>query len=299
MEQLGENEKMVLSLIGSRIKLLTALYPSEQYFITELSRVSGVDRSNISRYLPALKKYGIIDTKEEERESAGKPKKIIMLTETTRKLLRSYLEIIRKRVGLKPVNIKIVNMVTTSLENAQTELIQTDASEELVIISKRFLIPQDEDFLKFLEKKISDPKYSHTRFNLLQVLLNLVNSTKDEEQIRDLLLRYNRTLTELAEEMFARAMFKDDSDRVMRIYDLVLQILVNLSADESRFEYLIQELEKLLIKGLPITSKIRALILDHYPLKQDEIRWKLFKLYEAEPDAMIRKRYREQLLSLR
>ena len=222
-----------------------------------------------------------------------------MLTETTRKLLRSYLEIIRKRVGLKPVNIKIVNMVTTSLENAQTELIQTDASEELVIISKRFLIPQDEDFLKFLEKKISDPKYSHTRFNLLQVLLNLVNSTKDEEQIRDLLLRYNRTLTELAEEMFARAMFKDDSDRVMRIYDLVLQILVNLSADESRFEYLIQELEKLLIKGLPITSKIRALILDHYPLKQDEIRWKLFKLYEAEPDAMIRKRYREQLLSLR
>lgn len=85
----------------------------------------------------------------------------------------------------------------------------------------------------------------------------------------------------------------------MRIYDLALQILVNLSADESRFEYLIQELEKLLIKDFHITNKIRVLILDHYPLKQDEIRWKLFKKYEAEPDATIRKRYREQILTLR
>lgn len=293
MEQLGDYEESVLSQIGSRSRLLVALFPKEHYFISELAQISGVDRGNISKYLPDLEKYGLVDIEKNE-STRGKPKKLVMLTETARKILVSYFEIIRKGVGMQSVNIDIVNMITSSITSSHDELIQSDASEELVIISSRYLLPNDEAFFKFLKEMISDPQYSHIRFNLLTVLLNIVKNNKDEDMLRDLLERYEHDLKAIADKMF-----EDGSDRAMRIYDLALQILVSLSADESRYEYLVKEYVKILRKDLHIINRVRGLIVDHYSLKRDELRWHLFEKYGAEPDTAIRGRYREQMLALR
>jgi len=105
------NEKELAVLVGRRYEILRALYPNQEYTLSELNLETQLDQGNLSRYIVELEDCNILETREQKRER-GRPLKYIKLNDHTRRIISSIIIAARPK-KVRPQEWQIEGIVTT------------------------------------------------------------------------------------------------------------------------------------------------------------------------------------------
>jgi DNA-binding MarR family transcriptional regulator len=145
-----ESEENFIKLVARRYAILRVLYLDKEYSFMELSKISGVDEANLSRYKDKMKQEGLINVKTID-EKGKRNYQVISLTTDAKRIIKIVISLRGSEAALPPIpDQKYINENLELLKNSD---IQSLVAYHIKIISSKYIIPPTSQLFKFLEKE--------------------------------------------------------------------------------------------------------------------------------------------------
>lgn len=87
-------ERKIARLVDRRFEILNVLYPNSEFNISKLAEITGLDHSNISRYIDELEREKLVTTRGKKRDM-GKPYRYCRLTAKCKEILSTIIDAAR------------------------------------------------------------------------------------------------------------------------------------------------------------------------------------------------------------
>ena len=271
-KKVRSNLEIKLDLIIRKQNILITLYREDSQNETILADKLGIDRGNLTHDIQELKDAGLVWVRREKAK--GNDRKYVALTDQSLVIISTLLKNEKSPLGLKPLpSDEDMDYAVDLLNEADAELREL-GSEELVRISREYIIPPQSGFFTKIESKLKAEMSPTVVVNLLEALrTSILNSPDTLQVIRD---KFLNTLREMAEENLGNAL---DS----RVTGLALKILSVAYEGEAHFTALSGIYEKLLDRESALARTALELIVEKDDSKKRELRKLLLERLRSTP----------------
>jgi DNA-binding MarR family transcriptional regulator len=267
-----EEMRAVMKVFSQNLPIISTLYPSNSLNQSQISQKVGWDGGTITKAIKTLLEKRFVYVKQ-EIPGAGKPQKILSLTDVSVRLYSELIRYFEEDYPQKGASDKVLlDEYFTMLESKDPEVRQ-QAADGLYNESTRNTYPNEVYLLK-LRDKIFDRNNLQQKKVLLQTLVNLAINSNDAGKAA-----VERIFREPLEKLFNEG--EKGTDDLDHYRFLAINVLGTTLNPQDRFDVLKEGYLKLLEEGSGQAIAARTLLIDRCPDRIRDIKLMLLRKYSS------------------
>lgn len=232
-------DKELVGIVKGRYRILKELYPDKEYNLTELFEKTGINKGNLSRYIPKLEKdWKLVKTREKESER-GRPFKYTRLTESAKRIVASILDAAQPKLEAELEEWQINELIDILEDSNLSEDLRLSYADTFHNLCRNYLddVIKRERSRKLLERVAATPSLGKVG-EKLRASLSVVwgNLVKDEKWSGWALTLYPNFIKHLSDKETNENIRKWSIQRIGEVARLSLDSSMKKQAKEKLLE---------------------------------------------------------------